>query len=345
MEGFDQARLSTRIIESAKLVVSTTIEGVTIKMSGDKRLIGVRIAPEVIRDWSPEKLGSVLRTAVNRCRAIADHRASTFSTDVMTAKTREARAAVPKDSQIDDRIMGSPELVAGVRATLAERGWRIADLSERSGLGELLLDDLLNGLYVPMGSLTGNFKGLPAVMDLACPLAEALGLSPEALWAKGVKRLSEVERRERTKIKRLLRGMKLYKRKRNPVDKSLASLKLGQLKAQGLTHENDLELAILQENAIEMMQRKRDWMPRSRNRARLRNDIFGALLAPSGWVLKKSVSRDEFLRLMELDAKAAVQPESISGDELEWVRELLSLPNLEVAAATAVATDGAGSEP
>ncbi len=341
MANFDQGQLNTKIIESANLVVSTTIEGVTIKMSGDKRLVGVRIAPEAIRDWSPGKLGSVLRTAVTRCRAIADHQASTFSMDAMTAKTREVRAKASKDSQIDERVMGAPELVAGVRATLAERGWEIADLAERSGLGELLLDDLLNGLYIPMAVVIGESKGLSAAMDLACPLAEALDLSPEALWAKGVKRISEVERRERTRIKRLLRGMKHYKRQRKPYDKSLASLKLGQLKAQGLTHENDLEVAIMQENTVEMMRWRRKWMPRKRNRAPLSNENFGALLAPSGWVLKKNVSRDEFLRLMELDAKAAVQPESISGDELEWVRELLGLPRLELAEATAAGSDGA----
>ncbi len=335
MENFDQDQLSSKISESAKLVVSTTIEGVTLKMSGDKRLIDVQIAPEAIRDWSPEKLGSVVRTAVNRCRAIADHQASTFSMGAMTAKTREVRAKAPRDSQIDERVMGAPELVAAVRATLAERGWEIADLAERSGLGELLLDDLLNGLYVPMPAVTGKLKGLSAVMDLACPLAEALGMSPEALWAKGVKRISELELRERTQIKRLLRGMKLYKRRRKLVDKSLASLKLGQLKAQGLTHENDLEVAIMQENAIEMLRCRRKWMPRKRNRPPLSNENFGALLAPSGWKLKKNVTRDEFLRLMELDAKAAAQPESISGDELEWVRELLGLPDLEPVEATA----------
>ncbi len=207
MASFDQDLSTTKIIDSAKLVVSTTIDGVTVKMSGEKRLIGVRIAPEAIRDWSPEKLGSVLQTAVNRCRAITDHQASTFCTETMTAKTREVMAEVPKDSQIDERLMGSPELVAGVRTTLAERGWEIADLAERSGLGELLLDDLLNGLYIPGAMVTGGFKGLPAVMDLACPLAEALGLSPEALWAKGIKRISEVERRERTKIKNVMKSI------------------------------------------------------------------------------------------------------------------------------------------
>ncbi len=345
MEDFNQDQLHTKIIESARLVVSTTLEGVTLEMSGDKRLIGVRIAPEAIRDGSPEKLGSIVRKGVNRCRAIADHRASTFCMGTMSAKTREIQAQAGKDSQIDARVTAVPELVAGVRETLAERGWQIADFAQRSGLGELLLDDLLNGLYIPMAWVTGRLRGLPAAADLAYPLAEALGLSPEALWAKGVRRIAELDDRERTQIKRLLRGMKLYRRKRKPVDESLASLKLGELKAQGLTHEYDLEVAIMQENAIEMMRWKRKWMQRKRKRAGLTNENFGALLAPSGWVLKKNVTRGEFLRLRELDAKTAAQPESISSDELEWVRELLGLPSLELAeATTAAASDGAESE-
>ncbi|MCP4963728.1 MAG: hypothetical protein GY926_00645 [bacterium] len=331
MPIFDDDQLDAKGEESRRLVGSTTIEGVTVKMSGDKRLIGVRIAPEAIRDWSPQKLGSVVRKAVNRCRAIVDHRASTFCMDDMTAKTRALQAQAPGEADADERVTAVPELVAGVRAALAECGWEIADLAERSGLDELLLSDLLAGLYFPMEHINGQLKGLASAMDVACPLAEAFGLSPEALWAKGVNRIAELDRRERTKIKRLLRGMRLYRRKRKRVDKSQASLKLGELKAQGLTHEYDLEVAIMLENAIEMMRWKRDWMPRKPTRPGLTAEDFGALLAPSGWVLKKNVTREEILRLWELDAKAATEPESVSDDELEWVRELLGLKSLELA--------------
>jgi hypothetical protein len=202
-----------------------------------------------------------------------------------------------------------------------------------------LLDDLVNGLYFPMALLTEESKGLRAVMDVACPVAEAFGLSAEALWQKGVKRIAEIDHRKRARIKTLLRGMKLYKRKRKPVDKSLAELKLGQLKALGLTTENKLELAILSENTLEMMRWRREWIPHRRRGAPLRDDKYGALLAPSGWILRKNVTREEFTRLMDLDAKAAAQPESISGDELEWVRELLGLPALELAEMTAAVSD------
>ena len=327
----DEHRVNTKIIESARLVVSMTVEGATVKMSGDKRLIGVQIPPESIRDWTPEKLGRILQTATNRIRALADHRASTFCMGAMTARTRELRAEAPPDSQSDVRVMAMAELVAGTREELTERGWGIADLVEHTGLDEQLLDDLLDGFYIPMARVTRGTKGLAAAMDLACPLAEAFGVSPEALWAKGVKRIAELDRLERIRIKRLLRGMTYYKRKRKAVDKSLASLKLGQLKAQGVTHEYDLEVAIAQENTIELMRWGRDWMPRKRKPDYLDNDNWGALLAPSGWTLKKNVTREEFLRLRKLDAKAKDEPESITGDELKWVRELTGLPALEIA--------------
>ena len=55
-----------------QLVVSVSIEGIAIKMSGDKRLLGVRIPPEILREWRREKLEETLALAVNRARAVAD---------------------------------------------------------------------------------------------------------------------------------------------------------------------------------------------------------------------------------------------------------------------------------
>ncbi len=329
--------LEARAAASAEIVVSTSIEGITIRMSGDKRLLGVRIPPEILGSWTPEKLGKVLEVGINRARAIADYEAATFAMREMTANVRALQTEVPKDWQNDERGMGTPELIAGIRALLAERGWELAELGKRSGLGQQLLEELLAGIYFPLEVIKGD-NGLKAVMDLACPLAQSFAVSPEELWRKGEARIAEVDRQKRGAIKRLLRGMKLHRRRRKPVDKSLESLKLGELIKLGVTTESHLELEILQENTLEMMRWRRDWLPRKR-RPRMSDDAYGALLAPSGSVLRRAVSRQDFMRLTDLDDKAMAQPESITGDELEWARELLGIPTLELTSGVRPAAD------
>jgi len=69
-------------------------------------------------------------------------------------------------------------------------------------------------------------------------------------------------------------------------------------------------------------------------------DDYGALLAPDGGILRRSISESSFHELLDLDRQAARDPASITAAELERARALAGIPTLEVAGVAADRREG-----
>ncbi len=139
----------------------------------------------------------------------------------------------------------------------------------------------------------------------------------------------ELERVIRARIKRVLRGFVRAKRGRAPSADPVGELKLGRLERAGLTTEWGLEFDIRAENLLEKMRGRGEWI--ARKRWEWDGDELGALLAPDGRILRRSISQETFRQLLALDVKAEREPEAVSEGELEWAREVVGMVGLEVA--------------
>lgn len=167
-------------------------------------------------------------------------------------------------------------------------------------------------------------------MDLASPLAQSFGVSPEVLWRRGIASLLEFERGNRRRLQRMFNGFKRARRQRGLGSREADRLRLGTLASARVDAEFGLEVKIETENLYQMKRGLADWLALNRTRRRGAAD-YGALLAPDGGILRESISETSFLELLDLDRKAASEPASITAAELERARELSGIPTLQVA--------------
>lgn len=315
-------------IQANKTIADYDYEGIRIKMRGDKTLLALKISPDILRQSDRSKLEEILRESINRARLQADYKAAgVYSGLIGMSEILADMPTLPEGKEVDARFMVVPELVAGIRDLLKKKGWKKQDLAEHSGVDQALIEELLLGVYSPYEGMKGH-KTLAGAMDIAAPLARALGVSPEKLWHLGRRRLEADERMKRRQIKRMLKGFQrrsLRNNKRAPRPKMV----LGTLTQTGLVTETELDLIIREENLIEQLRSGQRWMSWA-DRGKVDKSDLGPLLGPNGEVLRDAISQAEFKELIELDTKAFLDPESVTEAELEWARSMLGLPQLKV---------------
>lgn len=111
---------------------------------------------------------------------------------------------LPDNTQMDDRELLShsdPELIAALEFFLAERGWRQAELSRRTGINASTISDWLNGRYEPGGE----------ALRLLC---EAFGVSRSEFWSQGEHLIEERRRKPgREEARRRLRKVEATMRR------------------------------------------------------------------------------------------------------------------------------------
>ncbi len=315
-----------------KLVATTVYQGIEVRMTGDKTLVGLKIPPEVIGRGDVEELGEALREGYRRARIAADYQAGRFvnrATGVQ--EILDQAPELPEGTEREAQLAPVPELNAGIYYFLARRSWTLADLAQRSELDPQILEDLMSAQYPPFEALQGK-KRLWKVMDLALPIARAFGVSPLELWHRGRAKMAADRRASRNLLKRVAKGFLLHLKRRRPGKrKPLTNLRLGTLRDSGVMCEIELGVRIQEENLIQYRNTRSKWM-HWKNRRKWKDDKdFGCLLGPGGEILRDLVNREQFTRLADLDQQAAVDPGSITDEELEWVRELVGIPTLEVA--------------
>jgi hypothetical protein len=311
------------------MVVAVQFRGIELRMTGGKRLVGLKIPPELLTEWEIEDLEEAIKEGVLRARIVADYLASRTVADLTGIRRTldQAKHLSSDDTKHHERAMLVPELNAGINFLLQKRSWTPEDLADRAEVDFGILEDLLTGQYGPFEAIKGE-KTLCEVMDLAAPIARAFGVSPQQLWNVGRAKIAADKRARRNQLKRILNGFKLNKRGRKRGAKP-PDLRLGSLRASGVMAEKELEMHFKVENARELIHCGREWLPRP-ERAWKDERNCGCLLGPNGEILRRSLDSEEFKEFMRLDRRAAADPESITQEELEWMRELLGIPTLEV---------------
>ncbi len=312
-----------------RVVVATEFRGIELRMTGDKTLVGLKIPPQILTEWEIEDLEEALKEGVLRARIVADYQAARRFVDLTGLRRAldKAKHLSADETASHERSMWVPPLNAAINVWLEKRSWTLQDLADRAEIDLGILDDLMTGQYGPFEAIKGA-KTLCEVMDLAAPIARVFGVSPQQMWSVGRAKVAADQRAKRNRLKRMLNGFKLSKRGRKRGRKS-PDLRLGSLKAAGVMSEKELELHIMWENGRELAQRRPEWLPRP-DRTWKDGDC-GCLLGPNGEILRRSLELEDFLELRRLDRRAVAEPESITGEELEWVRELVGIPTLEVA--------------
>ncbi len=317
------------VARADRMVTTTAFRGIELRMTGDKTLVGLTIPPEVLAGWEIEDLEEAIKEGVVRARIVADHQASRKVVDLTGIRRtlEKAKKLTTDDTRNRERSMLVPELNAGINVLLRQRTWTLEDLADRAEIDFGILDDLMTGQYGPFEAIKGA-RTLCEVMDLATPIARAFGVSPQQLWHGGRAKVAADQRARRNRLKRMLNGFKLNKRKRRRGRKT-PDLRLGNLRASGVMAETELEMHIQVENAHELSNHRPEWLPRPQRVWKDKRGC-GCLLGPSGEILHRSLDLEDFMKLRRLDRRAAAEPESITDEELEWVRELVGIPRLEV---------------
>lgn len=324
---------SEAIARAEKLIVSTIYRGIELRMAGDKTLVGLKIAPEIIAEGQIEDLEEALKQGVHRARLIADYQAAWRFAELTEIEELLKEGANPPRGFVEEvRSMPVPELNAAILSLLERRSWSLADLAERSQIEPRILEELMVGTYRPFEATKGD-KTLAGVIDLTVPIARAFGVSPWQLWTAGRARMAAHQRAQRYRLKRILAGSKRCRKRRKQDRSKLANLRLGDLMQAGVMCERELELRIELENLHEISQRRPKWLPVKRRQWKDAEES-GSLLGPNGEILRESVTNQEVRKLMDLDERAEADPGSINDEELERARDLVGIPTLEVGSAT-----------
>ncbi len=321
-------RHSEATARAEKVVVTTEFRGLELRMTGDKTLVGLKIPPQILAEWEIEDLEEAIREGVLRARIAADYQAARKFADLtgIHRALSQAKRLSAEETRGYERSMWVPPLNAAINVWLEKRSWTLQDLADRAEIDFAILDDLMTGHYGPFEAIKGS-KALSEVMDLAAPIARVFGVSPPQMWRVGRAKVAADQRARRNRLKRMLNGFKLSKRGRKRGRKSPV-LRLGSLRAAGVMSEKELETHIMWENGRELAQRCPEWLPRPDRK--WEDDDCGYLLGPNGEILRRSLDLEEFLEMKRIDERAAADPESITGEELEWVRDLVGIPTLEV---------------
>ena len=319
--------------QACRHVATFAYEGIEFKMRGDKSLVDVKIEPRLLQSCSPEELAEVFRRGINLCRVVADFEATMLYNEL--SGVAEILEDFPEDMEValkvDERSRGAPELIAGFLVLLEQRGWGPEDVARRSGIPEHIVRELLFFKYTPFGAIHDD-KTLSSMIDVARPIAAAFGVTALSLWKKGRARIEQRERQRRLRIKRGRRAVRRHRQGRKPTPAQLRRLRLGRLEQQDVMPDIELEAITKTEVLWDHQRGIKPFMPWPKSPKR-GDDDYGPLLLGNAGALRESITGDEYRKLMDLDKKANKDPASVTEDELAWVRELLGLPDLEIAAA------------
>ena len=118
---------SEAIAGAEKLVATTVYQGIELRMTGDKTLVGLKIPPEVIARGDMEELGEALKEGVRRARIVADYQAGRFFNRAIGVDEILSRAPeLPDVTELDERNMPVPALGGGINYFLSQRSWTLA---------------------------------------------------------------------------------------------------------------------------------------------------------------------------------------------------------------------------
>jgi len=167
--------------------------GVRVIMNGRKQTVKIELDEELFQ-VSPEEVGASVIEAMDLARAYADyavgkayHEGTELQGLMEEFKKLSTDQKRPLDRRADLRWYPVPELSAALQVLIEETGLSIAEVAERSGLTEEMVDALSGGGVYPVAGICCSQTGISLVgaMVYARPLARSFGLGAEDMVRRG----------------------------------------------------------------------------------------------------------------------------------------------------------------